>query len=88
MAYSKVILNGTTLIDLTSDTVTAPALAVGETAHKNDGTSITGSLSGVTINTPSSGTRSFSITVPNGQNSTITFVFTVDSSGNTTVAES
>ena len=88
MAYSKVILNGTTLVDLTNDTVTASDVLPGITAHKNDGTSITGSLSGVTINAPSSGTRSFSITVPNGQSSMITFVFTVDSSGNVTIAES
>lgn len=38
-------------------------------------------LTGVTINKPSSGTRTFAITVPNGTG-TITFNFKVDSSGN------
>ena len=44
MAYSKVILNGTTLIDVTQKTVTASTLLQGETALKNDGTDITGTL--------------------------------------------
>ncbi len=82
------LADGTVLVDLTSDTVTADKLLPGYTAHGADGSAITGSLSSVTINAPSSGTRSFSITVPNGPNNMITFVFTVDSSGNTTVAES
>ena len=43
-------------------------------------------ISGVTITAPQSGTNSFSITVPDG-NSTVTFVFNVDSSGNVTVTE-
>lgn len=38
-------------------------------------------INGVTLTKPSSGTRSFSITVPD-ENSTVTFVFSVDSSGN------
>ena len=42
MAYSKVILNGTTLIDVTQKTVTASTLLQGETALKNDGTDVTG----------------------------------------------
>lgn len=42
MAYSKVILNGTTLIDLTQKTVTAANMLNGVTALKNDGTDITG----------------------------------------------
>lgn len=42
MAYSKVILNGTTLIDLTQKTVTAANMLNGITALKNDGTDITG----------------------------------------------
>ena len=46
-------------------------------------------ISGVTIVAPSSGEdpRTFSITVPNG-NSTATFLFSVDSSGNVVVTES
>lgn len=45
MAYSKVILNGTTLMDVTEDTVTADTLAESYTATKNDGTKLTGTLS-------------------------------------------
>ena len=41
-------------------------------------------ISGVTLEAPASGTRSFSVTVPNG-NSTVTFTFTVDSNGNVVV---
>ena len=48
MAISKVILNGTTLIDLTDDNVTASDILSGKTAHKNDGTEITGTLSAMT----------------------------------------
>lgn len=43
-------------------------------------------LTGVTIQAPDSGERTFSITVPNGS-TTITFVFHVDSNGNVTVTE-
>jgi hypothetical protein len=44
MAYSKVILNGTTLMDVTQDTVTADKLLQTCTATKNDGTRVTGTL--------------------------------------------
>ncbi len=44
-------------------------------------TSASSFISGVTLTAPESGTRSFSITVPNG-NSTVTFTYTVDSTGN------
>lgn len=44
MAYSKVILNGTTLMDVTADTVAAATLLSGETATKKDGTKVTGTL--------------------------------------------
>ena len=43
-------------------------------------------IDGVTLTKPSSGTRTFTITVPNGTG-TITFTFSVDSSGNVTVTE-
>lgn len=43
MAYNKIIYGGTTLIDLTSDTVDASHLASGYTAHNKAGESITGS---------------------------------------------
>lgn len=44
MPYNKVIYGGRTLIDLTSDTVSEATLAKGVTAHRADGTQITGTL--------------------------------------------
>lgn len=44
MAVSKIQFDGQTLIDLTSDTVTADKLVSGCTAHKADGTIISGTL--------------------------------------------
>lgn len=41
-AISKVVYGNTTLIDLTSDTITASDLAYGVTAHGADGEAITG----------------------------------------------
>ena len=51
MAVSKVILNGTTLMDTTDKTVTAANLLNGYTALKNDGTTVTGEYvpSGATL---------------------------------------
>lgn len=46
MAFSKVILNGQTLIDLTSDTVAEGNLISPNTAHNNAGVPITGTASG------------------------------------------
>jgi hypothetical protein len=43
MANAKVTLNGVTLIDLTSDTVSSDNLLSGYTAHRSDGEIITGS---------------------------------------------
>lgn len=42
MAYNKIIYGGTTLIDLTGDTVTADRLLTGTTAHDMSGETITG----------------------------------------------
>lgn len=42
MAVNKVVMDGTTLLDLTSDTVDEGHLLKGYTAHKKDGTSVTG----------------------------------------------
>ena len=42
MAVSKVVFGNTTIIDLTSDSVTAADLAYGKTAHGADGELITG----------------------------------------------
>ena len=44
MAFSKVILNGQTLMDVTQDTVAANKLMKDYTAHKNDGTVVTGTF--------------------------------------------
>lgn len=44
MAYSKVILNGTTLMDVTNDTVDEDNLLSGETATKNNGLRTTGTV--------------------------------------------
>lgn len=44
MAVNKVIYNRNTLIDLTGDTVTEETLFQGYTAHKADGTIITGKM--------------------------------------------
>lgn len=46
MAISKVIFGQNTLIDLTGDTVTPETLAIGQTAHKSDGTQIVGTMQG------------------------------------------
>ncbi len=41
---NKVVYNGTTLIDLTADTVTASTLMQGYTAHAADGSTIVGTV--------------------------------------------
>ena len=48
MAVSKVILNGSTLIDTTDKTVTAASMLNGVTALKNDGTTATGNIASKT----------------------------------------
>ena len=53
MAYNKVVYDGNTLIDLTSDTVTASSLLTGYTAHSASGASISGAVSFVTYYTGS-----------------------------------
>ena len=47
--FSKIILNGTTLMDVTQDTVAADKLMTNYTATKNDGSKITGTLSGAVV---------------------------------------
>ena len=42
MAVNKVSINGTTVLDLTADTVTPETLGVGVTAHNAAGELITG----------------------------------------------
>ena len=46
MAFSKIILNGTTLIDLTQDTVSTNSLMTSYTAHDAAGQSIVGTATG------------------------------------------
>lgn len=67
MAVNKIIYNGETLVDLTSDTVTADDLAAGVTATGADGKPVIGLLPKVTIDTE----LSLSSTNP-VQNKTIT----------------
>lgn len=67
MAVNKIIYNGETLVDLTSDTVTADDLAAGVTATGADGKPVVGLLPKVTIDTE----LSMSSTNP-VQNKTIT----------------
>ena len=67
MAVNKIIYNGETLVDLTSDTVTADDLATGVTATGADGKPVVGLLPKVTIDTE----LSMSSTNP-VQNKTIT----------------
>ena len=50
MANNKIIYGSNTLIDLTSDTVTADKLAEGYTAHDKAGNVITGTMTGGTPN--------------------------------------
>ena len=70
MAISKFILNGVTLIDLTADTVATDNLLSSYTAHKNDGTQITGTVNNVAT-----------VTVTDQANSTgTTCVITTDQS--------
>ena len=44
MGFAKIVQDGTTLIDLTQDTVSAESMLSGVTAHKNDGTLVTGNI--------------------------------------------
>lgn len=67
MAVNKIIYNGETLVDLTSDTVTADDLAAGVTATGADGKPVIGLLPKVTIDTELSTTSTNPV-----QNKTIT----------------
>ena len=58
MAYNKVIYDGKTLIDLTSDTVTSNQLKAGVTAHDKSGTVITGTCTHDVDSTDASATAS------------------------------
>lgn len=62
MSASKIIINGVTKIDLTSDTVQEDKVLNGYTGHKRDGSTFTGNVTFATIRT-GSGTPSDSIGV-------------------------
>jgi len=60
--YNKAVINGTTYIDLSGDTVVAGSMRSGVTAHDKNGASITGSIPDVVfpsapVSTQPSGTR-------------------------------
>jgi len=80
MAVSKVIYGGETLVDLTSDTVTANDLAEGVTATAADGTQITGLLPKVDIDDALSSTSTNPV-----QNKVITAAL-ASAGGNSTIA--
>ena len=90
---NKVIFGDQTLIDLSSDTVTADKILAGYTAHSASGASITGTCVGVQLSVPLSGTNSFYIQVPNGTTTPnptndsdwITVLLTVDTQGNSEI---
>lgn len=44
MAINKVVYNSNTIIDLTTDTVSADVLLYGQTAHDKSGNKITGTI--------------------------------------------
>ena len=67
MANNKVVYDGATLIDLTSDTVTPETLLTGATAHDASGVQITGTAGG---GTPS--LQSKSVTYTSNGTATIT----------------
>lgn len=51
MGRSKIVYGGTTLIDLTADTVASNNLLTGYTAHGADGEQVSGNVSFVTYYT-------------------------------------
>ena len=65
-------------ITLTNNTLTIPA------GYYSAGTK---TITSVELTAPSSGTNTFSVTLPNGANDTITLIFTVDSNGNSDITE-
>ena len=64
MAFSKIILNNTTLMDVTQKTVTSGSMLSGTTALKNDGTDVTGSIATKTSSDMTAST--LTVTAPAG----------------------
>lgn len=65
-------------ITLLNNTLTVPAGYYAAT---------TKTIEGVEVTIPESGTNSFYVTLPNGENETITLIFTVDAEGNSDITE-
>ena len=57
-------------------------LGTGTITASSSTTTASSYISGVILEAPSSGTRTFTITLPNGASDTITLTFTVDATGN------
>lgn len=60
-------------------------IGTGTIAATSQTTSASSYISGVTLVAPATGTNSFSVTVPNGDNDTLTLTFIVDANGNWTL---
>ena len=60
MAYNKVIYDGSTLIDLTEDTVTSDNLIEGLTAHNSKGETIVGTMKRPIVTDDGNGNMSIS----------------------------
>ena len=52
--YNKCVINGTTYLDISSDTVTSDKLLYGYTAHDKNGVAVTGNMGVQTYYTGSS----------------------------------
>ena len=61
--------------------------ATGTLSASSTTTTVTSYIAGVTIPIPASGTNTFFVTLPNGENDTITLYFEVDSEGNSNVTD-
>lgn len=64
MAFSKITLNGVTLMDVTQKTVTAASMLKDVTALKNDGTDVAGSIASKTVSDLS--VSGATVTAPSG----------------------
>ena len=81
MAVNKVVYNGNTLVDLTSDTVAADKMLSGYTAHDKSGAAISGSMANNgAMNKTMDGVNTKSVSVPAGYTSggTVSMDSTVD----------
>lgn len=72
--YNKAVINGTTYLDLSSDTVTAGSMLDGVTAHDKNGAAITGNISSMTLPTTTSSTSSGTSTASVNVNSSNRYI--------------